>query len=149
MFLPILTVSILALAQNPTDTQQGKQLFEGLCADCHGFEGAGGRAPSLNRPMLTRAQDDESLRVIIRDGIADRGMPRVRRTTDNEQRQLIAYVRSLGRAASAKRSGDAQKGIAVYQRNGCASCHVVKGEGGTTGPELTIIGILRGPDYLR
>jgi putative heme-binding domain-containing protein len=139
----------LTLAQNPADIQQGKQLFEGLCADCHGYEGAGGRAPSLNRPTLTRAQNDESLRAIIREGIVDRGMPRVRRTTDNEQRQLIAYVRSLGRAAPAKRAGDSQKGSAVYQRGGCASCHVVKGEGGTTGPELTSIGILRGPEYLR
>jgi len=149
MFLSILTVSILALAQNPTDTQQGKQLFEGLCADCHGFEGAGGRAPSLNRPTLTRAQDDESLRTIIRDGIPDRGMPRVRRTTDNEQRQLIAYVRSLSRTAPVSGVGDPQKGIAVYQRTGCSSCHVIKGEGGTVGPELTLIGAQRGPDYLR
>src|SRR5262245_10077577 len=139
----------LTLAQNPADIQQGKQLFEGLCADCHGYEGAGGRAPSLNRPTLTRAQDDESLRAIIRDGIADRGMPRVRRTTDNEQRQLIAYVRSLGRAAPASGVGDPQKGSAVYQRTGCSSCHVIKGEGGTVGPELTIIGTQRGPDYLR
>ena len=149
MFLSILTVSLLALAQNPTDLQQGKQLFEGLCADCHGFEGTGGRAPSLNRPTLTRAQDDDSLRAIIRDGIPERGMPRVRRTTDNEQRQLIAYVRSLSRAAPASGGGDPQKGSAVYQRTGCSSCHVIKGEGGTVGPELTIIGTQRGPDYLR
>src|SRR5215470_10347040 len=149
MFLSILSVSLLALAQNPTELQPGKQLFEGLCADCHGFEGAGGRAPSLNRPTLTRAQDDDSLRAIIRDGIPERGMPRVRRTTDNEQRQLIAYVRSLSRAAPASSVGDPQKGSAVYQRTGCASCHVIKGEGGTTGPELTIIGTQRGPDYLR
>jgi cytochrome c oxidase cbb3-type subunit 3 len=149
MFLSILTVSLLALAQNPTDLQQGKQLFEGLCADCHGFEGTGGRAPSLNRPTLTRAQDDDSLRAIIRDGIPERGMPRVRRTTDNEQRQLIAYVRSLSRTAPALGGGDPQKGSAVYQRTGCSSCHVIKGEGGTVGPELTIIGTQRGPDYLR
>src|SRR5262249_26435247 len=90
-----------------------------------------------------------SLRAIIRDGIPDRGMPRVRRTTDNEQRQLIAYVRSLGRAASSAIVGDPQKGSAVYQRNNCASCHIVNGEGGTTGPELSAIGFQRGPDYLR
>jgi putative heme-binding domain-containing protein len=139
----------LTLAQNPADIQKGKQLFEGLCADCHGFEGTGGRGPSLNRPTLSRAQDDESLRAIIRDGLPDRGMPRVRRTTDSEQRQLMAYVRSLGRTARVASIGDAQKGIAVYQRSGCASCHVVKGEGGTTGPELTTIGMQRGTDYLR
>jgi putative heme-binding domain-containing protein len=148
MLASMLTIA-LALAQNPTDIQQGKQLFEGLCADCHGFEGTGGRGPSLNRATLTRAQDDEGLRAVIRDGLPDRGMPRVRRTTDNEQRQLIAYVRSLGRTTKAARTGDAQKGRSVYQRSGCASCHVVSSEGGTTGPELTTIGVQRGADYLR
>src|SRR5262249_45709696 len=128
------------LLQNSSDIQNGKQLFEGLCLRCHGFDGTGGEGPNLNRPTLTRSQDDEALRAIIRDGIPDRGMPRVRRTTDNEQRQLVAYVRSLGRAAPAARAGDVQKGNAVYQRSGCASCHVIKGEGGVTGPELTNIG---------
>src|SRR4026207_1950919 len=136
----VVLLMALALTQNPADLQMGKQLFEGLCADCHGFEGSGARAPSLNRPTLIRAQNDEALRAIIRDGIVDRVMPRVRRTTDNEQRQLIAYVRSLGRATPARRVGDAQKGSDVYQRSGCASCHVVDGQGGVTGPELTIIG---------
>src|SRR4030095_15408212 len=116
MFLSTLTLALL-LAQNPADIQKGKQLFEGLCSRCHGFDGTGGEGPNLNRPTLTRAQDDEALRAIIRDGIPDRGMPRVRETTDNEQRQLAAYVRSLGRAAPAARAGDAQKGYAVYQRN--------------------------------
>jgi cytochrome c oxidase cbb3-type subunit 3 len=147
MFASI-AIGALILVQSQTDLQQGKQLFEGLCSRCHGFEGAGGEGPNLNRPLV-RAQDDEALRVIIRDGLPDRGMPRVRRTTDNEQRQLIAYVRSLGRAKPASAAGDAQKGGAVYQRSGCTSCHVVKGEGGTTGPELTTIGLQRGPDYLR
>jgi cytochrome c oxidase cbb3-type subunit 3 len=148
MLLPILVMTV-ALVQNSDDIPKGKQLFEGLCSRCHGFEGTGGEGPNLNRP-LTRAQNDEALRAIIRDGLPDRGMPRVRRTTDNEQRQLIAYVRSLGRAApSSTRRGDPQKGRAVYQRNGCASCHVIQTEGGATGPELTTIGIQRGPDYLR
>jgi cytochrome c oxidase cbb3-type subunit 3 len=147
MFLSML---MLAMAlQNPADIQKGKQLFEGLCSRCHGFDGTGGEGPNLNRPTLTRAQDDDALRVIIRDGIPDRGMPRVRRTTDNEQRQLVAYVRSLGRTAPARQSGDPQKGSEIYQRTGCASCHVIKGEGGAVGPELTSIGNQRGPDYLR
>src|SRR5262245_6919403 len=148
MFVPIL-IAALALSQSPTDLQKGKQLFEGLCSRCHGFDGTGGEGPNLNRPTLTRAQDDETLRALIRDGLPDRGMPRVRRTTDNEQRQLMAYVRSLGRAARAAAVGDPQKGSAVYQRSGCSSCHVINGEGVTIGPELTIIGTLRGPDYLR
>ena len=138
-----------AAGQSSTDLEKGKQLFDGMCSRCHGFEGTGGEGPNLNRPTLTRAQDDESLRVIIRDGIPDRGMPRVRRTTDNEQRQLVAYVRSLGRTAATARSGNVEKGSAIYRTAGCASCHIIKGEGGAAGPELTAIGVVRGPDYLR
>jgi len=142
-------VIAVALTQAPSDLQQGKQLFEGLCSRCHGFEGAGAEGPSLNRPTLVRAQDDASLRAIIRDGIPERGMPRVRRTTDNEQLQLVAYIRSLGRAARTATQGDAKKGSGVYQRSGCNSCHVINGDGGSIGPELTTIGVQRGPDYLR
>lgn len=148
MFLSVLALA-LAMAQGPSDIEKGRQLYDGLCSRCHGFEGTGGEGPNLNRPALTRAQDDESLRVIIRDGIPERGMPRVRRTTDNEQRQLIAYVRSLGRTPRAANSGNAERGRAVYQRSGCGSCHIVSGEGGALGPELTRIGAFRGPDYLR
>jgi putative heme-binding domain-containing protein len=149
IFMLWTAAAVVAAGQSTSDLQQGKQLFEGMCSRCHGFEGTGGEAPSLNRPTLTRAQNDEALRVIISDGIPERGMPRVRRTTDNEQRQLVAYVRSLGRTARTTSSGNAERGRAIYQRSDCSSCHVVKGEGGVMGPELTAIGFQRGPDYLR
>src|SRR5262245_35259818 len=127
----------------------GKQLFEGMCARCHGLEGTGDEGPSLNRPTLTRASTDDALRAVIRDGIPDRGMPRVRRLTDGELDQLVTYVRSLGRASGAATTGDAERGRAVYAKLGCASCHIVKGEGGSFGPDLTEIGVRRGPAYLR
>ena len=137
-------------AQAPPDVAQGKTLFEGMCARCHGIEGTGDEGPSLNRPTLTRAGDDSTLRAVIRDGIPDRGMPRVRRLTDNELDQLVAYVRSLGRAtAAAPPSGNAERGRAIYARLGCASCHIVGGQGGSFGPDLTEIGASRGSAYLR
>jgi putative heme-binding domain-containing protein len=37
----------------------------------------------------------------------------------------------------------------VYGRLGCASCHIVKGRGGSFGPDLTEIGLTRGAAYLR
>jgi cytochrome c oxidase cbb3-type subunit 3 len=148
MLLQIL-IGALLVGQSAADLQKGRQLFEGLCARCHGFDGTGGEGPNLNRPALPRAPDDEALRAVIRDGIPERGMPRVRRTTDSEQRQLVAYVRSLGRVAPVARTGDVPKGRALYQRSGCSSCHVIDGEGGAVGPELTIIGMQRGPGYLR
>jgi cytochrome c oxidase cbb3-type subunit 3 len=135
--------------QAPADVEQGKQLFNGMCARCHGIDGTGDEGPSLNRPTLTRAATDDALREVISDGIPDRGMPRVRRLTDNEVRQLAAYVRSLGRAAAGTTSGDAAKGRATYDKLGCAACHIIGGQGGSFGPDLTQIGVNRGPSYLR
>jgi putative heme-binding domain-containing protein len=136
-------------AQSPADVAAGKTLFGHLCVTCHGFEGTGGSGPPLNRPKLVNAPDDATLRAIIADGIPNRGMPRVRRTLDGEQRQLAAYVRSLGRTARPPSRGNAQKGSDLYVKLNCASCHIVKGQGGSLGPPLTDIGALRGPQHLR
>src|SRR5688572_28219097 len=96
--LPSVLVAILASwvpAQAASDVEQGKQLFNGMCARCHGIDGTGDEGPSLNRPVLARSGTDDALREVIRDGIPDGGMPRVRRMTGNELDQLVAYVRSL------------------------------------------------------
>lgn len=136
-------------AQSTSDVAKGRQLFLGMCSRCHGAGGGGGEGPNLNRPALTRATDDQALAVIIRDGIPDRGMPRIRRLTDTELNALVSYVRSLGRAGEAAREGSPEQGRAVYQRLGCSSCHIIAGEGGNFGPELTNIGARRAADYLR
>jgi putative heme-binding domain-containing protein len=69
--------------------------------------------------------------------------------TDNELDQLLGYVRSLGRASSHATSGNAERGRAIYEKLACASCHIVNGQGGSFGPELTQVGMSRGPAYLR
>jgi cytochrome c oxidase cbb3-type subunit 3 len=149
VFLLATAAASPAAAQEPGDLQQGKQLFEGLCGRCHGIDGTGDEGPSLARPTLTRAPDDKALREIIAEGIPDRGMPRVRRLIGDEVDQLVAYVRSLGRVAATAPVGNAQKGVALYQRLGCAACHIVNGAGTGFGPELTDIGVHRSPNYLR
>ena len=128
---------------------EGKQLFQGMCGRCHGIDGTGEEGPNLVRPTLTRATDDESMRAIIRDGLPDRGMPRVRRMTDTELDQLVAYVRLLGRSPAATSTGNAQRGGEIYTRLGCVSCHIIQGQGSSFGPDLTDIGASRGPTYLR
>ena len=136
-------------AQSNADIEGGKQLFQGMCVQCHGAGGAGGEAPSLNRPRLSRAPDDAALAKVISNGIPNTAMPRIRRFTENELQQLVAYVRSVGKVAQVSVPGDAKKGATIYKNLACSSCHIVAGEGGNLGPDLTDIGFLRGAAYLR
>src|SRR5579864_6693023 len=135
-----------AAAQTFTQPGEGKKLFDGLCQDCHGPNGAGDEAPSLNHPLTA---DDATLHRIIRDGIPERGMPRVRRMTEEEVDVLAAYVKSLGTARPVNVAGNVEAGRAVFQKLDCASCHTINGQGGSFGPELSKIGQRRAPNWLR
>ena len=151
--LLVALTTVVALQAAPqtsaADIVQGKKLFDGMCSRCHGVDGTGDEGPALNRPTLTRAGTDDALREIISEGIPDRGMPRVRRLTSSETNQLVAYVRSLGRTASVAAPGSPDRGRAIYDKLACASCHIVAGQGSSMGPDLTEIGLSRGPAYLR
>lgn len=145
IFMLIAAPRVLA-GQNAADVEQGRILYDGMCVTCHGFNGAGGDGPILSRPL---SQDDVTLRNIIGNGIPNRGMPRVRRLSDNEVMQLVSYVRSLGRIATVTPPGNANRGAEIYKRQGCVSCHIIKGEGGSLGPELTNIGTMRPLQHLK
>ncbi len=133
-----------------SDIASGRRMFDAQCAWCHGAEGTGGTGPDLHRTTLRHAANDAALVQIVRNGIAGTEMPSFAiALTDRMAWQIAAYVRSLGRTRSRAVTGDAARGAALYDSNGCASCHVVSGKGGILGPELTSIGALRGAPYLR
>jgi cytochrome c oxidase cbb3-type subunit 3 len=59
-------------------------------------------------------------------------------------------VRSLGRQVQVALPGDPERGKRLYETKGqCVTCHIVRGQGSSLGPELTEIGARRGPDHLR
>jgi len=137
-------------AASARDLAAGKRIFDAQCAWCHGTDGTGGTGPNLQRATLRHASTDAALVRIVRSGIPGTEMPNLEISiTDRMAWQTAAYVRSLGRAAAARVPGDPARGAAIYQKTGCASCHVVEGSGGVVGPDLTGIGALRGPEYLR
>ncbi len=136
-------------AAGPSDMAAGRQVFDAQCAWCHGNEGDGGTGPNLHG-RLRHATTQASIIDIITAGIPGTDMPSFRSPlTERSIRQLAIYVQSLSRAAARPGPGNPQRGVALYQATGCASCHVVEGRGGVLGPELTAIGARRGPAYLR
>ncbi len=134
---------------SPGDMDRAARLFAANCALCHGPKGTGGRGADLARPRLTRATDDAALFQIIHDGIPGTEMPANRAMTDHEMWQVIAYVRTLGRAAAEKVSGDATSGAAVFRAKGCLGCHAIGPDGGRMGPPLAEVGQRRSAAYLR
>ncbi len=159
VLLGLFFVGAIALArprQNPgatrtaDDLAQGKRLYVGHCAPCHGIEGVGGRGPGLNQPTMRHVTDEQSLFRVIKSGIPGGEMPGAWQMSDREIGQVAGYVRSLGRTAVTKLPGDSAKGKATYETNGgCAVCHIVRGEGVSLGPDLTAVGARRSPAYLR
>lgn len=133
----------------PSDMAAGRQVFDAQCAWCHGNEGDGGTGPNLHG-RLRHATTQASIVDIIRNGIPGTDMPSFRSPlTERAMRQIATYVLSLSRTSARPGPGHPQRGAAVYQSSGCASCHVVDGRGGVLGPDLTAIGARRGPAYLR
>jgi putative heme-binding domain-containing protein len=136
-------------ARSTTDVVAGKEVFDSQCAWCHGTDGDGGTGPNLHG-RLRHATDYKSIVDIVINGVPGTEMPSFKSPlTERNARQVAAYVQSLSRAPVRSGGGNAQHGAALYAANGCASCHVVNGDGGILGPELTTIGSRRGPAYLR
>lgn len=134
----------------PADLKNGQQLFMAQCARCHGPKGEGGRGAVLTQLRLPHAPDDQSLFLVIRDGIKGTEMPGGYALDTREAWQLTAYVRSLGRIANETVSGDPKRGQQLYQAKGhCSQCHIISGEGGSLGPELTEIALRRNAAHLR
>ena len=145
----VLTLAPLAAALGQTpDLAVGRKIFESQCALCHGQTGTGGRGPSLNRPVLNHAPDDEALRQVISEGLEPE-MPGAWQLTPHEVISTAAYVRSLGTVPPEKLPGNAERGAALFESRGCAGCHIVAGKGEGIGPELTDIGARRNGAFLR
>ncbi len=138
-----------ALAQaKPSDVEQGRREFETNCSACHGLDAGGAMGPNIQGIPFRLGADVVS--GIIRDGAGRGGMPAFAGQLSPAQIQrIIAYLLSLTPKDAGKVTGDPAKGKQVYGSSGCAACHMIAGQGGDLGPELTNVGALRGPGYLR
>jgi putative heme-binding domain-containing protein len=153
LLLQAQNLELPAVNRNPftaaADLEQGRKLYGGRCAGCHGPRGNGGKGANLAVPALTRGQTDIALYRVIRYGIPETEMPS-HNMTQREIWQMAAYVRTLGAVAEERATGDGVRGRAIFSgKGGCLQCHAVGTEGGTVGPSLNDVGRRRGPGFLR
>lgn len=129
----------------------GEYEFRINCALCHGLGArGGGRGPDLTRAQKKHAQSDADLFQIINNGIAGTAMPANGTNgqgvgmTEEEIWQIVTYIRSVEVKAERGPSGDAAEGRKLFYGDAnCSLCHMVQGNGGRVGPDLSSAGSSR------
>ena len=123
--------------------------FAAACSGCHGSHGEGERGPNLADGKLVRRSAIPGYSPSFRKGFR---APKCRLPAVSLQiRQVIAYARSLSApAVEAQVPGDARKGREIFFGKGeCAKCHMILGQGGYLGPDLSNEGLTRSWKQLR
>ncbi len=113
---------------SPEELAQGKLLFQGECGECHGVDASGAAGPGLHG--VTQKRGDEGVFSVIRNGIPGTGMAPVSNLNDKRAWEVVAYLHTLSPTDSDEEvKGDPVKGKAIYEANGCATCHTIGGSG--------------------
>ena len=135
------------LQGNADAIRTGMGLYRGRCANCHGMDARGVRAPDITQ-VWASGRTDDGLRKTIREGIPGTEMPANPRIVDFEAWQILAYLRTLAAAAPTDPPrGNARNGEAIFQKQ-CVGCHRVNGVGGRLGPDLSRVGVSRSRDMM-
>jgi mono/diheme cytochrome c family protein len=107
--IPMLLTIMSMAATAQTDPQEGKRIFDQMCAGCHGYRGDGGEghrggfSPHVgtlaNKAYMDQLPDDY-LFLIIKKGGAYMGkmatMPAwEKRLTDEQIRSIVAHMRTF------------------------------------------------------
>ncbi|HKD08945.1 MAG TPA: c-type cytochrome [Bryobacteraceae bacterium] len=141
--------SLNAQVGGAEDREAGARIFRSHCAPCHGIKGAGGTGPDLTSGRFFHGSSDDELYNNISNGIAGTEMPS-QFFNGKQVWQIVTFVRSLSQQNStAALHGNPSHGQQLVSQRGCLTCHLVRGEGGTRGPDLSVIGSQRSANYLR
>jgi cytochrome c oxidase cbb3-type subunit 3 len=129
-------------------TKAGEYEFRINCALCHGLGAhGGGRGPDLTRAQKKHVHSDPEMFQVISNGIPGTVMPANGTNgqgvgmTDEEIWQIITYIRSVEVKAPTHSIGNSGHGKQLFYGDAnCSLCHMVEGNGGRLGPELTAVG---------
>jgi len=142
------------LAPDASTLADGMALYQQSCSMCHGGDGrsetALGRGmypPSmdLTSPHVRKWEDSE-LFWIIQNGVRFTGMPAWSELLDEPRIwKVVLAVRELQRAKPKPESAVAarspqelvKEGKLLFRQENCIGCHMLNGEGGAVGPDLS------------
>ena len=130
----------------------GRKSYETHCSMCHGLDARGGEhAPGIANSRDVQGKSDKALFQIIRGGLPAAGMPSFPTLPENEVESVVKYLRTLGGAASAEDvNGDPLRGEKLFfGKAHCSDCHMLAGNGGFIGPDLSDFAIAHSPQKIR
>ena len=138
----------------PIDARMGGRAFRRDCSRCHGMDAKGsdeGGGPDLTTGTFQNASTDLGLFQVIREGVDGTEMIGIsRRTSDQTVWQIVTYLDGLGVDPNIEVPGDVAAGRQLFTGAGnCSSCHMVNGDGGRLGPDLSDVASRRDPAELR
>lgn len=130
---------------------EGRTIYNRSCTMCHGLDGAAGdRAPALGAQRRYLRRTHQELYDAIRNGIKGTLMPGSP-LPEADIQKMIAYIFSIrASAADLPVAGNVNAGEQIFHgKAGCRQCHMIRGQGGLIGPDLTNIAAERKLDELR
>ena len=130
----------------------GRKSYETHCSMCHGLDARGGEhAPGIANSREVQGKSDKALFQIVRGGLPAAGMPSFPTLSENEVESVVKYLRTLGGAASAENvNGDPLRGEKLFfGKAHCSDCHMLAGNGGFIGPDLSDFAIAHPAEKIR
>ena len=120
-------------------SRDGKVVFAGHCAMCHGENGRSSESITLNNQNFLTAADDAFLYQTLAKGRSNTAMPAWGRFDDRTMANVIAFLRSWQSEALRIRSfvlesADTGNGETLYHYR-CSRCHGIYGQG-DSGPAI-------------
>ncbi|MEO8596070.1 MAG: c-type cytochrome [Candidatus Solibacter sp.] len=130
------------LGSSPAVAEEGRLLYNKTCTACHGPDGTeGDRAPSLDANRRYFRVSEAAIFDVVKHGIPGTVMP-ASGLADTDVWKVVAFIRNVRSTASdLVVPGNVENGMTVFTgAGGCARCHMIRGQGGLLGPDLSSIG---------
>jgi cytochrome c oxidase cbb3-type subunit III len=140
------------LPPNRSAATLGTQVFASNCAGCHGLDGRGSeRAPGIaTNPKVERMTDAQVFQ-IVSEGIPGTGMPAFHSLTESERQAVVKHLRTLqGHSKTSAVPGNLEEGKSIFfGKAHCADCHMISGQGGFLGSDLSSYGSGKSAQQIR